>query len=401
MKKIIVYIIFIVLSIQVVDAQTIDLESNATVWVGGNAIFFAGGNTTLNGAIINNGTIASFSDLDFVLNQDVGNLLFNGDSDQNLSGDSLLAQNVQVEKQGNLILLSNNLIVQGILDIQEGVIQSEEEDDLIVTGSSQGTASGYVEGKLIGITTGGELTFPMGINGSPNYLSLTSSDNGVVLRVICQTPQGTLLPDDEMVGIADEVEWLVQTVNGETIDAQLTIDFSGLDLTNFSNGEPIRSNGYEPAIVTYFESDTLYHALTSSSVTMSSDRNSGRVIGSDIIAIDSIGTSFNIALIPIIVEPILYVPNSFAPNGEFDENKLFKPYFAGASITQISMRIFDSNNKTLYSVNKSGDDLDISSIGWDGTLISGKPAENGLYYFTVTLNADRLHKRAGALLLIK
>ena len=93
-----------------VHAQDITLETNAGIWVGSNASFFAGGNTTLSGTVTNNGIIASFSDLDFVLNQNVGNLFFNGVADQTLRGDSLLALNVIVDKQGDLILLSNNLI---------------------------------------------------------------------------------------------------------------------------------------------------------------------------------------------------------------------------------------------------------------------------------------------------
>ncbi len=383
-------------------AQEIILESNASFWVGGNAIFFVGGNTTLNGAIINNGTIASFSDLDFVLNQDVGNLLFNGDSDQTLSGDSLLALDVSVDKQGDLILLSNNLIVQGTLDIQEGVIQSEEEDDLLVTGSSQGTASGFVEGKLVGITTGSSLTFPMGVNGSANYITLNGvTSNGVVLRMVCQTPQGALLPDEEMVGIADQVEWFVQTVNGETIEAQITVDYSGLDFTNFSNGAPIRSNGFEPAIATFVEIDTLYHSLTTSDLTVT-DAQSGQVVSSDFISIDSVGRRFSVAWIPIIVAPHIYVPNSFAPESTMGDNRIFRPFFADEAVSQIEMRVFDSFNKTLYLVRRSEDNIDLSLIGWDGSLKSGKPAENGLYYYSIILKAEsETHKKAGAFLLIK
>jgi hypothetical protein len=400
MKFILIIFSVFIVSVPVL-AQTIILENNASFWVGGNAIFFAGGNTTLNGAITNNGTIASFSDLDFVLNQDVGNLLFNGDADQTLSGDSLLALNVSVDKSGDLILLSNNLIVQGTLDVQNGVIQSDEEDDLLVTGSSQG-ADGYVEGKLVGITTGGPLTFPMGINGFPNYLTLSTSDNNVVLRVEIQTPQSTLLPDEETVGIADEVEWFVQTVNGETIDVQLTIDYSGLDLTNFTNGVPIRSNGYEPAIATFFEEDTLYHPLSTASFTTSGDRSSGQIISSDFITIDSAGVNFSVALIPIIVAPNFYVPNSFAPDGVFEENKIFRPYFSGEKVSRISMRVLDSFNKILYSEDLSGDNLDLSQIGWDGSLPSGKPAENGLYYWSMTLEAEsETYVRGGSILLLK
>lgn len=401
MRKITSNVLFILLSFQTVYAQDINLETNASFWIGNNAIFFAGGNTTLNGTITNNGTIASFSDLDFVLNQDVGNLLFNGDSEQVLSGDSLLALNVSVDKAGDLILLSNNLIVQGTLDIQDGVIQSAEEDDLLVTGSSQG-ADGYVEGKLVGITTGSSLTFPMGVNGSANYVTLNGiTDTGVVLRVICQAPQSLLLPDEEMVGIADQVEWIIQTVNGETMDAQLSVDYSGLDFTNFSNGAPIRSNGYEPAIAMFFDGDTLYHSLNTSSLT-ETDAQSGQIVSSQTISIDSAGRRFSVAWIPIIVEPVVYIPNSFAPESTNDDNRIFRPYFSGETISQFSMKVIDSFKKVLYEVDLTEDNIDLSLYGWDGSLKSGKPAENGLYYYSITLTAEsETHTRAGTIFLIK
>lgn len=387
-------------------AQNITFGGMTTFKLGASTSFFAGGNTTFNGTINNEGTIISYNDLDFVNNITVGNLRFVGINDQNLLGDSIVASNIEVDKVGDLILLTNQVIVEGNLDVTMGVIQAEEEDDLLVTGSSASSGGvGYVEGKLVGLTTNQPVTFPMGVNGSPNFITLTNADPGIVLRVEIQVPDtGTLYKDEETIVISDEVEWVITSL-GDSTQVQISVNFSGVDLTDFPIEDDIQADLKEPAIVMFFEEDTLHHPLTTTEVSNLDTRDrpsSGTIVTSDMITISSDPKRFAVAWIPVVDGPEFFVPNSFAPDAFYEENRVFRPFFVGAELTSISFRVFDALNKEVYSFNQSGENLDISLIGWDGDLPSGQQAEAGVYYYSATLIADGIpYRQAGSVLLVK
>ena len=52
------------------------------------------------------------------------------------------------------------------------------------------------------------------------------------------------------------------------------------------------------------------------------------------------------------------------------------------------MRVFDSFNKEVYLFSQAGDDVDLSLMGWDGTMPSGVGAPNGVYYYTIQLQGE-------------
>ncbi|WP_420575622.1 hypothetical protein [Ekhidna sp.] len=384
------------------SAQSITFGDQTSLYLGDGTIFFFGGNTSLNGTLTNTGTIVSYSDFDFVLNTDVGNIKFTGRADQNLKGDTLQVGDFIVDKQGKLTLLTDRVIVSGALETTNGVIDAEDEDDILVSGSSQGSGQGYVEGKLVGISQGTPVTFPMGVNGSPNYVTISNLPNNAVVSVECKIPdQTTLYPDEDMVGISDEVEWILK-VSGDSVEAQISVNFSGVDLENFSNGEEIRAFEYEPAIVLFSKTDTLFHALSGTVRDAPSPFTEGVITSEESIWITQEGRRMAIALIPIIVEPTFYVPNAFAPTGTIDDNRKFRPYFAGADISSFTFAVYDSFNKEVYSVNQSGSEIDISQYGWNGILNSGQEAPGGVYYYNVRIVAEsEEYTQTGSVLLVK
>ncbi len=385
-------------------AQSVTFGSSTSINIGESASVYLGGDAIFNGELNNSGTIISYSDLNFVDNSLVGSLRFVGIDDQNLIGDTLFIENIQVDKQGNLNIETPQALVSGTLDVQNGVIQSEEIDDLVVTGQSDNTGAGYVEGSLIGLSTGRPITFPMGVNGFPNYITFTAIDPDVVLLVECIEPDpATLLPAEEMVGIAGQVEWRVMAVDDST-DAQVTVDFSGLDFINFSNGEFINANLYEPAIVVFTESDTLFQALTSVTATpqnTASTRTSGRVESTETIRITTNPIRVAVAWLPLVDGPQFFVPNSFSPKGIYAENHLFRPFFSGGDVSSISMAVYNTYNELVYSYAQSGSELDLSLVGWDGRLNSGTDGEEGVYYYSIQLIADaQVFKKSGSVLLL-
>ena len=386
------------------NSQTINFGSSTSMNIGSSASFFAGGNTTFNGTLNNQGTIVSYSNLDFVSNTDVGSVKFTGTGNQELRGDTLNVSDFVIDKQGTLILLTDRVVVSGSLMTDNGVIDAEDEDDLLVSGSSQGAGDGFVEGKLVGISQGQPVTFPMGVNGSTNYVTLSNLPTGAIVSVECRVADpSTLLPDENMVGIGDEVEWILSAA-GDSINANVQVDFSGVDLETFSNGEPIRSNAYVPAIAVFSEEDTLYHVLNGQVASFNDDlpNSEGVINGDESVWITNEGIRMGIALIPIIESPTFFVPNAFAPNGTIEDNRIFRPYFAGASISSILFTVYDSFNKEVYSINESGNDLELWPIGWNGILNSGQEAPDGVYYYNVRIIAEsQEYTRTGSVLLVK
>ncbi|MEQ9403972.1 MAG: hypothetical protein RIM99_10320 [Cyclobacteriaceae bacterium] len=390
----------------------ISLGGNATFWLGSNASFFAGSNTTFNGTITNNGEIISFSDLDFVANRNVGSLRFVGTGDQNLSGDTLDVTNLEIDKIGStVILLTDRVVVSGNLNVTNGVIQAEDELDLLVSGSTDNTGQGFVEGKLVGLTSGRDLTFPMGLNGSTNYLTLSTTNSGTIIRVECQLPDPEILnPEEDVQEISDEVEWVLTTLQGGTAEVTFTVDFSGVDLSGTTYGESIRSRFYEPAILSLQPGDSLFRILETQSTTGRIDTDvvadipptSAQVVSSELITLSDQPLRLAIAWVPIAQNTGIFVPNIFAPKGIYEENRVFRPFLAGDVVTSVSMKVINSLSSEVYSFSLAEDDIDLSQIGWDGRLPSGQSAPGGVYYYTITVvSGTGSETRTGTVLLVE
>ncbi len=411
MKRIYISIIITCISIRFVFSQTTNLGGNATLWVGNQASFYFGGNTTLNGTVTNNGEIISFSDLDFVLNRAAGSLRFVGTGDQNLSGDTLDVTNMVVDKTGNsnVVLLTDRVVVSGMLDVTNGVVQAEDELDLLVSGSSDGNGQGFVEGKLVGLSTGQPVTFPMGINGSTNYVTLSGTTSGTVFRVEIEDPDFTdVRTEEDIQAISDEVQWIITSI-GAGSDGQLTIDFSGVDL-NTANIESINADVYQPAIVALMPGDSLYRVLTSVNdpalnfTSITAPPTAGTVPVEDLINVSEEPIRLALAWIPVVDDIEFYIPNSFAPNGTQLENQTFRAFFSGDLVTNYSMTVFNSLNQEIFTTSQSGSNVDISFLGWDGTLNSGQQAPSGVYYYNVVLTSATSTERftqIGAVLLVR
>mgnify|MGYP003625418861 CR=1 FL=1 len=403
MKSFITSLIF-VLCATFGKSQTFTLGGDAGLFVGSGASFYFGGNTTLNGNLNNQGQVTSFSDINFVSNTDVGSIKFTGTADQELVGEGLIFFDFTVDKDGQLRLNPRKITINGALSMARGVIKTDADQQVIIKGNTTAGGTGYIEGRAFGVLSDGQLTFPTGINGFTNYITFSGFDPDITFEVqILQPDAATLNPDEDIVGIADQVEW--QVVSPEVqASAFVSVDFSGIDLENFQNGEPIRSEKYEAALVMYTADDTLYHSVPGVFVDGSDPQSSsfGRFESTERIPISSEVTRLNIALIPVIIRPHFFVPNSFAPNGELDENRLFRPFYSGDKVTSIYMRVFDSFNKEVYLFSQAGDDVDLSLMGWDGTMPSGVGAPNGVYYYTIQLQGEtENHNQLGAVLLVK
>ncbi len=81
-----------------------------------------------------------------------------------------------------------------------------------------------------------------------------------------------------------------------------------------------------------------------------------------------------------IVEPIIYIPNSFTPNGDA-VNPVFRPIFSFVEIESYSLEIFNRWEQLIYQTSNYRD-------GWDGSLMnSNKKAVEGMYIYQLKLNS--------------
>lgn len=371
-------------------SQVITFGKNSSLTLGSSSSFYAGGNTSFKGALENAGQIIGFSDLDFVDNDSIGNILLVGDELQEIFGGNVVLDHFVLNSLGTVLLQADEVRVLSDLDASNGVVQTSETSSLIVLGDFI-SSGGFIEGSIGGFTKSSTVTFPMGAAGFANYISISNSTPDIPLTITCQQPDPTrLLPDEEMVGIADEAEWIIQT-EGEFSEALISVDYSGMDFLSFSNGESINADVYEPALVVYQEGDTIYRALESQEATpqnAATSQTSGRIVSATSITIGPEPTWISVAWIPIVDDPEFFVPNVFSPSGFFQENRIFRPFFSGGEISSISISIYNSFNKEIYEYSASGENLDLSLVGWDGKLSGGQVAEEGVYYYSINLVAD-------------
>lgn len=80
----------------------------------------------------------------------------------------------------------------------------------------------------------------------------------------------------------------------------------------------------------------------------------------------------------VLVEPLIYIPNSFTPNGD-EFNNVFKPIVRSFNLSSYHFTIFNRMGGAVYRT----DDPD---SGWDGLDKSGREMMSGTYLYVVEFN---------------
>ena len=102
--------------------------------------------------------------------------------------------------------------------------------------------------------------------------------------------------------------------------------------------------------------------------------------------------------ITVIEELALFVPNSFSPNGD-NNNDLFFP-FAGNQIRRIrNFQVFDRWGNMVHQANDFAPNNPV--FGWDGTL-DGRPLNPNVFVWQLTaeLSSGEVIQRAGDVVLM-
>ncbi|SMD31774.1 hypothetical protein SAMN04488029_0111 [Reichenbachiella faecimaris] len=363
---------------------------------------FLGGTTDFTGDLSNSGEIISFADaqLNFEHNRDLGDLTFDdvgrGVSIAEVilvsSADSIFIDHLSINISGKVTLPSNFVLIRSELAIAQGVLNTTNQENFLVAGNinvnaANSSAPAYVEGKMLAVTSDGETTFPMGINGFPNYLTLNSNQSGITVKVECKMPDpDSLFTDDETMGLAADVEWTIQSLS-DSAEMSVSVEYSGVDFTNSPNF--INARAYDATLQKYDKSDSLFHALrtteSNNANTGTSIPTEGTIKTSNQIWITAKPSRFALGLSPVLTEPEVYVPNIFTPGATLSDNQIFRPFIGGAIVNAITFTVFDSFNREVFSSSQSGEDIELENLGWDGTLKSGLEAPEGVYYYSISI----------------
>lgn len=363
---------------------------------------YLGGDSEFLSDLLNNGEIISVADaqLNFEQNRNLGNLGFS-DLDQVApitevvilsSTDSIFIAQLKMDIEGKVTMPNNFVLIQDELSIVQGVLNTTNQENFLVTGtvnvsSASSNAPAYIEGKMLAVTSENGTTFPMGINGFPNYVTLKSSKAGVPVKVECRTPDlDSLLTDENTMGLAQEVEWTIQTLT-DSVEVIVSVEYSGVDFTNAPNF--INAREYDATLQKYDSNDSLYHALRtieSANANIGTEvPTEGTIKTSDKIWVSIKPSKFALGISPVLTQPEVYVPNVFTPQASLSDNQIFRPFIGGATINVVNFIVYDSFNSEIYSFNQSGEDIDLEGIGWDGVLKSGQDAPEGVYYYNISL----------------
>ncbi len=94
-------------------------------------------------------------------------------------------------------------------------------------------------------------------------------------------------------------------------------------------------------------------------------------------------------------EPAIYIPNSFIPESDIEENRIFRPVLHSVPAPEYLLTIFDRWGQVVFETRNPEE-------GWDG-LIKGLPARMGVYVFQLSfrMKNNKLYTRRGMVNLIR
>ncbi|MBO7464958.1 MAG: gliding motility-associated C-terminal domain-containing protein, partial [Bacteroidales bacterium] len=94
-------------------------------------------------------------------------------------------------------------------------------------------------------------------------------------------------------------------------------------------------------------------------------------------------------------EPAIYIPNSFVPESDIAENRIFRPVLYSVPASEYLLTIFDRWGQVVFETRNPEE-------GWDGR-IKGLPARMGVYVFQLSfrMKNNKMYTRRGMVNLIR
>ncbi len=413
------YLIFgCLLSAMVTAGQGLVMGPQTSMNIGANSTLYLGADASLGGQVENNGTIVGTASVDFDANLETGDLTFTGTGQQILAGDSLVVNQITITNGGVLTLTAPWAVVQNNLSLTDGSLVADDDHRLILSDEISVDGEGFVSGQVYAVVGENPVMFPVGVGGAKGHLSISSATEGTVIRVACALPADSILiPAYDMIGISDELQWEISAVGQQITSGRVSFDlnrqdvsdfgvvaadFSGIDLQNFVQVNDIRANDYEPALIYYDEADSNFSIVQGSEVFNSDEISNGEITTTERLQLGALPLRIYVAMVPVLTAPTFFVPSAFAPNGTYEENHRFRPYFAGNNVTSVHFSVWDSYNVEVHSFQWQGEEIDLRATGWDGKYTNGVEAPSGMYFFSVDISAgESRYQKQGSVMLVK
>jgi gliding motility-associated-like protein len=97
----------------------------------------------------------------------------------------------------------------------------------------------------------------------------------------------------------------------------------------------------------------------------------------------------------------IFVSTAFSPNGD-GTNDRFYPNFGAAAVELTSLSVYDRWGGLVYRTAKQEAGA-VPLAGWDGGLSDGRPAQNGVYLWTMEVRFRDGHteRRGGDVMLLR
>ncbi len=384
----------------ILNAQILFTENGNTLHIGENSRLTTSNETVFNGQLDNDGELILGGHIDFVLNNEIGHLLVNGNWDQVLAGSVVSASDLTIDKEGQLIVTVDSLKVQNQLSLTNGIVFTRATDFHLISGNIiGGSEDSFIDGSIrTNPSLGSPYIFPIGRDNEYLPLTIHTPSLSLMSAQVGVPDPTTLIPGDSLIGLADEFEWILDHHSGEPMTSTLSIEYTGVDLMNFEIRNEIRAEIYTPVIGIRRNSGD-YQNLGNSQLPAPIESAGNITTLRTINLLDSIA-HFSIGVGPGTDGLKFYVPTVFSPDGSMESNRVFREFLIGVELLSHRLTIWNIQNQEVFNEQVQNPDLNV--IGWNGLTKGGTPAPQGAYYFEIILETEEGNfSKKGTVLLMR
>lgn len=362
------------------------MDSGALLSIEGQAHVTFQESATFSGTLDNSGLLQLEKDVDFGDNHTIGSILLTGPSNQQIIGTTLSAMNFSMAKSGALTFKAERLEVTNTLNLSSGFIHTGGTALRVIGGSiTGGSPASYIDGSLTQVSNGDPLYYPLGLNGNFNSLTVEKSKPGDEIKVGLEVPIASqLIPGDSLIGLADEIGWVITKESTGPVLTTFVIDFEGIDLAAVPNSSGIKASRFCP-VISYLDPQlNAYQPLGIRELLDTDSLSYGILSSSKPLSLTSLPQFISIGKMPLLDGAKFFVPNVFSPSSAKYENKAFRPFLAGVEVADFRMTIWDGLNNQVYSDHQSN--VMLEDVGWDGSISGDNYAAEGVYYYSISVS---------------
>ncbi len=382
-------------------AQALFTQSSSQLYMGSASSVHITGDAVLAGGLSNEGLLEFNRNVNFMTNEDIGQVKLAGLLDQFVVGENLRSSTFELSKENLAILLADTLSITNDLILNTGILAVPSSKLVVVSGLiSGGSELSYVTGALSVVSSeSDDLMFPVGIGREYQPLTIQTAPFGEITVEAQIADPSTLVPGDSLIGLASGASWKVTAGENTNINSNVSINYNNLDLQNFPIDNPIRANKYGP-VIAYLNRNGKYSSLEIGEGSDKDVASFGYLISNRPIHLNDSSVYLSIGVTPLSDGLKFYVPNIFTPTGSMSENRTFRSFLLGTEIREVNMTIWDKFNNEVYS--EFVRDTPLDQTGWDGVYANGMAAPQGVYYYSVTVNSSGgIFEKTGTVLLIR